>query len=580
MLGTAPVGSRYVAEHRGVAAGRLLSLIAVAAIGNAGCDGLILAPNAAGLPGGPGNPHNPNNPSNPNNPNNPNNPGNDGGTPMAECRPNLDPTPVRRLRHLEYENAVRDLFPTLVLPAPALAADPPAGGYDNDVQELGSSPLLVGQYHEVSRAVATAAVARLNEVVPCRPSDGEVCSRAFIDQLGKKAFRRPLTDDERADFHSFFELPPGNGSFAIGAQLAIQAILMSPQFLYRLELPAGGAEPGELDGYQRASRLSFFLWSSLPDNALIEAAERGALATREGVEAEVRRMLDHPKSGAAFRDFMYQWSHRDRIDRIQKLPEDGFDDFRADLHAEEERFIDQVLYGPQGTLRDLFTSRTTFVNARLAQLYGVEAPAQPWSEVMLPPERGGGFLTRASFLAGYGHPHNPSPVLRGVFLLERVLCRDLGHPPPGAGMTPLPTENQGRRPTNREAYDLITGGDGCIGCHRVINPIGFAFEHFDTLGRFRTTDQEQPVDATGRLPDGTEFNGAVQLAHLLAESEGVARCVTRHRIRFAYGAGPESRDTCVEREVLTSFADSGYSLRELTVAIATHPRFFQGTPAR
>ena len=503
------------------------------------------------------------------------------GETEAEDEQEVDPgakLPARRLSHFEYQNTLRDLFPHIEVPELSLPADPSSEGFDNDGEALLPSTLLIEHYDEVARGVASLASEDLPTLLGCDPNEGAVCAQHFVDDFGARAFRRPLSEQERADLMVFYAEAPGDTDMRAGTELTVALILQSPQFLYRIELPPEGEEPPEpgafapLGAYEVASRLSYFLWSSMPDAALLEAAASGALSSAEELEAQARRMLDDPRAKDAFLHFHEQWFELGRVDTVSKLPEANFDDAMREAAKEEaRRFVEHVIFDERGTLDDLLTSNRTFVNDRLAEVYGVAAPEPgTWAEVELDASQRAGFMTQVAFLAGHGHPLNPSPVLRGVYSLEDVLCWPLGSPPAVAEAMMIPEAPPDQ--TNREAYEALTAADECQFCHEVINPVGFAFEHYDTLGRWRDQDNGQAVDASGSFQDDS-FVGAPEMMSKLAARSDVHRCVAKKWLRFAYGGGRVLDTDTILADTEAAFAAVDYSITELMVAIVTNPRF-------
>ncbi len=481
---------------------------------------------------------------------------------------------LRRLSHTEYNHTVRDLFTGIDVQRQQFVADPIPYGFDNDQDALAVTSSHIGDYFSAAVDIAQLIRDNLDQMdgfLSCTPADADsACCHDFVDRFGAKAFRRPLTSEESGAFYEFCDTAPGQGDLGAAVQLTVQAMLQSPQFLYRLE-------GDELTPYDVASRLSYFFWQSLPDDELFAAAAADELGTAEQVEQQARRMLDDPRAERGFLHFFEQWMEVDRVDQVSKLPQDNFDrPLRNAMMEESHRFITDVIFARDGSLSDLFNSTTTFVNARLADLYGVAAPdGQEWAEVDLGGQRAGGFLTQTAFLTGHGHPNNPSPVLRGVFVLDRVMCRALGAPPPEAQAAGIPGEDGSGAVTNREEYEAATANSPCNSCHQIINPVGFAFENFDTLGRFRDTDNGAPVDATGALPDGRGFDGATTLTSMFGEDPEVADCMTEHWIRYAFGGGDKTRSRSLRSDLSDRFASADLRLRELLVAIATHPEFFE-----
>lgn len=308
----------------------------------------------------------------------------------------------------------------------------------------------------------------------------------------------------------------------------------------------------------------------MPDAPLFAAAAGDALATPAQIEAEARRMLDDPKAERAFLHFFTQWADMGRIDLVTKLADDGYDEAtRASMRQEFERFVGDVLFTGEASFADLLQSNRTFVDDRLAGLYGVTPPGpDAWAEVELDPAQRAGLFTQTAFLASHGHPLNPSPVKRGNYMLQNLLCTSVGSPPPIAEAMNSPKPQPGM--TNRQVYEQLTGADQCKGCHMVINPVGFAFEHYDTMGRFRLEDQGLPVDASGSFQT-MSYADAIEFMAELSASELAQSCFSRKWL--VYGLGGAHVLPEMATDAADAFAAAEFNLRELQVAIATHPRF-------
>ena len=490
----------------------------------------------------------------------------DPGNTDGPCGP-IPEVAVRRLSHTEYRNTVRDLFPNLTLPALQFAPDPTPHGFDNDSNSLTAAPLLVNQYNVAAGEIAKEVSRDPSKVVDCEPSEGSACGRELILDLGQRAFRRPLGATEIATFQSIFDRYLASDGFATAVQLTTQAMLQAPPFLYRIE---AGTPEGTASSYDVASRLSYFLWSSMPDQTLFDAAARGELTDDAAIAAQVERMLADPRALDGFMNFTRQWLELGRIDRVTKHQNQGWsEDVRRALAEEAQRFLDEIVFKRGGTISDFLLSNQAFIGPDTAEFFGLPAPAD-WTEVTLPAERRG-FLMQAQFLASNGHPDNGSPVLRGLWVLRNLMCVELGSPPAGVDMT-IPGPIPGMPSTNRTNYDRVTGAELCQSCHQVINPIGFTFENFDTFGRFRTTDNGQPVDASGNFGD-TPFAGPHDLLDYLAASDEVYTCVTKKYLTFAAGGTSGASDQCLAEDVGAELRQTGGSLTQLMKSIATHPRY-------
>ncbi|MBA2542516.1 MAG: DUF1592 domain-containing protein [Deltaproteobacteria bacterium] len=492
----------------------------------------------------------------------------DPGNKESPCGP-IPEARIRRLSHTEYRNTVRDLFPTLALPELQLAPDSAPLGFDNDIESMQASPLLVQQYNAAAIAISDLVAADPTTVVAC--TEGSACGRELILTLGGRAFRRPVTETEATTLQAIFDRYLASGGFAMAVEITTQAILQSPQFLYRLE---AGTETEASSQYDVATRLSYLLWATMPDQALIDAASRNELATEADLAVHVDRMLADPRALEGFMEFTRQWLEMSRLDRVTKQDSDGWsEDVRAALAEEARLFLAEIVFRRGGTVADFLLSNQAFIGPKTAAFYGLPAPTE-WSEVTLPDRRG--FLMQAQFLAANGHPQNPSPVLRGLFVLRNLLCVELGSPPAGVDMT-IPGPLPGVPQTNRQIYEQVTGAEVCQKCHSIINPLGFTFEQFDTFGRFRTVDNTLPVDASGGF-GSTAFGGPHDLLEYLAASTEVRKCITGKYLTFANGSHDGANDRCVARDVQQDLVDSGGSLTQLMKSIAMHPRYLGLAP--
>ncbi|MBX3247374.1 MAG: DUF1592 domain-containing protein [Myxococcales bacterium] len=485
---------------------------------------------------------------------------------------------MRRLTAVEWSNTLRDLLGRLPPELPSLPPDGTSpGSFENEALALGPSDVHVSRWEQAAFAagelVATDPTTRA-ALVPCGEAEAG-CARRFVESFGRRALRRPLTSEEVGRYTTFFEAQRAEIDFDAAIQLTVSAFLQSPQFLYRLELGADAGRGGHvpLTPHEVASRLSYLLWESMPDDALLAAADARELQTPAQLAAQTRRMLADPRARAATRDYFRQWLHLDRVASEAKLPEvvpEWSPAVAAAAREESLRFAEHVFY--EGSLSDLFTSRTGFVPPELASIYGV-APSS--EAIELPPERAG-ILTRVGFLAGEAREANGSPPLRGVFVLSRLLCANIGAPPADADTSPPRVDETMGPQTNRMLFEERTSPAACQSCHERIDGIGFGFENYDTAGRFRTTDNGLPVDAVGYAigigNDGI-YDGAVELQQLFAESPVVHDCAVQKYFVYAHGRPTEREDACHLQGLQRAFRDSGGDLDELLVHMVTRPEF-------
>ncbi len=514
----------------------------------------------------------------------------DGGTgePGGACEGLHDPgpAPLRRLTHTQYNNTVDDLFPGADIPPQTILVDPKSGGFENDGELQNPSALLIEQYQKAAVAVTDAALDGIGVWLPCAPDGGAnptQCGHDFLVDFGARAFRRPLTDDERAAFLGFFDERLAADNFNVALQLAMQAFLQAPPFLYFLEFNGapvdGQSDIVLLDDYEIAARLSYFLWDTTPDAALLAAAAAGELTTEAGLEQQARRLLGEAPARRAVVNFHRQWLDFEKTE-LSSLDEATYPawDPETTNHAlleELRRFIEHTIFDGEGTLAALLTSSESFADATVAEIYGVPAPAEPWGPVSLDPSQRAGVLTTPGWLSGHAHAVNPSPVQRGVFVMERLLCQVA--PPPPADVDTNPPDGGAEDPkTNRERYDQHTQDATCASCHKIIDGIGFGFEHYDSAGRYRELDNGFPVDASGELI-GTDVDGpfvdGIELAQRLGQSEVVRSCVVSQYFRYALGRAPEISDGCTQAALQAEFETTGGDIHELLVSVVLSDAF-------
>lgn len=514
-------------------------------------------------------------------------PGSTGGVSAFVCEErHADRTPLRLLSREEYNRTVADLFGDDSAP---LEMDPASAdvGYDNDALGLSISPEMLQHYQEVAEQVAQRAVAGgLETLLPCDPAvDGEAeCAAQAVRQLGSRVYRRPLEAEQAAALDEVYAMGAAGGGFAAGMQSAIEAMLLSPWFLYHVELGETPDDSGRvpLGDWEVASRLSYFLWNSLPDEELRAAAERGELSTAEQVEAQARRMMDDPRASRGIRHFHRQWLELDELEGATKDPElfPAFDaQLREDLQEETLAFVEEVVR-TGGDVMSLFIAPYTMMNARVADFYGVSGPSgEDFERVELGPTRAG-LLTHASLMAANAKSARTSPIHRGLLVRTRFLCQPL--PPPPPDIPSLPEANPSLN--ERERLAQHREDPSCSGCHQLMDPIGFAFEHYDADGSYREMDVDgSPIDASGEIrasrdADGI-VDGAFELSALLADSEGVRECVARQWFRYAMGRNEDERDGCTMGDIMNDFEAGEYRIRELIVAIAKSEAFRFRDPA-
>jgi hypothetical protein len=499
-------------------------------------------------------------------------------------------SPLRRLGKTELHNTLRDLFPTLPADFDS-TIDVPA---DNDVQLAFSLPGTVSDL-EVKRFMdlAEAALAALgpeapNQKVNCAGSDQTACARTFIASFGKRAYRRPLDPLEVDDLVALYTNLRTDPAIAYGFEDAlgttIQAILQSPGFLYRWERglarPLSDGELVKFDDYEVASRLSYFLWNSLPDQQLMAAADAGELKTPEQIAAQAARLLADPRADDTFADFIAQWLELGPLPQIVK-DANAYPAFQpallAPMRDESTALARDVLRGPSPTFTNLLTARYTFVEAPLAKYYSVMPDGD--GRVELGNTARLGLLTQAALMSVKGNSYRTSPVRRGKFILNRLLCQTVPPPPPNV-VPDLPPPDPTK--TLREQMAMHRDSVVCASCHDRLDNLGFAFEHFDGAGKYRETEGGLAIDASGSAQlDGKTiaFRDATELVQALAASPETQACFARQWLRYALDRFELDADQAAVDSLVASYAKTGLDTRKLIVEITRSLPFTHRAPA-
>jgi hypothetical protein len=479
-------------------------------------------------------------------------------------------TRAARLSSAEYENTARDLLgesATLGITA-TFVGDATSTTFDNNGGELS---VAADQWNDYQRAAEELARrATLSPEALTRVAGGTLPgdSGDLIAAVGRRVYRRPLGADEVAAYQPLYAagptLYPGGDAVLTGMRVVLEAMLQSPHFLYRVELSSAAVrEVVPLDRHELATRLSYALWQSMPDAALFAAADDGSLGTPEGYTAQVRRLLADPRAVGAVQRFHAQLLGFERyadITRSTTLFPEFNTALRASMQEEPRRLIEAVVFTEQKGLSTLLTTPTSYVDANLAAVYGLTGTfGTAFDKVTFTDGRRAGLLTQAGFLALNATSTESDPIHRGTSINFKLLCAPLSPPP--NNVPPLP-RNDGPPKTLRQRITEFTGTGTCgTGCHDVmINPAGFAFEHYDALGRWRETDQGLPIDAADRYPfDSTwrAYDGAIGFQQLMAQEDMTHRCYAQHWLQFLHGRGlAESDAAVVKRVAAASRADA------------------------
>jgi hypothetical protein len=407
------------------------------------------------------------------------------------------------------------------------------------------------------------------------------CVRSNLAQLAGLAYRRPATSAEISKLNKLVAYGEKNGlNFEQSMRLGVEAILVSPQFLYRLEHDPK-SDPGAvhpIGDYELASRLSYFLWSSMPDAQLLQLAAEKRLTQSDVLHAQERRMLLDPKAAALIDNFAGQWLELRNLDSIHpdpvQFPE--FDNqLRQAMYTETRTFFASVVQEDHSIL-DFIDAKYTFLNERLAKFYGIPGvEGNQFRRVELDGTQRSGVLTQASVLAITSYPTRTSPVLRGKWIMENVLNTPPPPPPPGVGS--LDEKGGPLSGTMRQQMERHRANPICAGCHVRMDPLGFALENYDAVGHWRTQDASQPIDSTGVLPNGKTFTGSAELKSILAANRNAfAECLTEKMMIYALGRGLEVYDRAATRKIVANLAAHDYRFSILIEGIIDSAPFQLG----
>jgi len=493
-----------------------------------------------------------------------------------------------RLTHLQYQNAVRDVL-GIDANAKDFVPDQVFFGFNNNAEKLVVEDTQTLRYRTAAETIAEEAARDLTniaKVVPCvSDARDEACRDRFLTDFLELLLRKPLEAAALDRYRKLFALgaemyDDGPDDFTRGVRITLEAALQSPSFLYRAEIrdtPLDGSVVA-LDSYEIASRLALTLWASVPDRALLDKAASDALLDEDEVDTEARRMLADPRAERVLDDFHAQWLELDKL-RFAKdantFPAYQEAAFSASARRELLDFTRHVASDEGGVVGDLFTSNVSYVDATLASVYGLTGSFdQNPARVELEPTERAGMLTQLGFLAGHADALDGSPIHRGAYIQKRLLCTVFGALPANVGMLPA---RSGDIVTTRDQVEAKTAAPACQYCHTKINPAGFAFEHFDTMGRYRTEDHGEAVNAKGKLAlDGqtVSFDGAIELGAVLAESGTAMRCYETQWFRYALGRAEANDDLCLLSAIDERAKNESYDIRELLVTF-TRSRGFR-----
>lgn len=515
----------------------------------------------------------------------------DGPGPLDPTQPSkADPDvagarPLRRLTEVEYNNSLRSLLRDDSIAWQDLGGDPEGDhGFSQPGIDVPTERML-----DIAETLSQGAMQRLDALYQCNPAgEGEsVCATRFIDTFGRRAYRRPVETEERDALLGLYTKARSDlgFDFAGGVRMLMEAMLMSPRFLYHWQL---GGEKAVIDGeavpltdFELASRLSYFLWSDMPDDALLDAAEGTELTSPSGLAAHIDRMLADPRAKNTVQSFHTQWLLLSGVLGLSKdttLFPEWNDDLKRAMVAETQAFVTDVFSQSTAPLTALFSAPYTFVNQALAQVYGIDGiQGSALQRVNLDKTRRGGLLTQLGVLAAQSNPGTTNPARAGKMVLSNLLCLPLDPPPPGA------TDGFQMKPelSMRDNFARLESEPSCKGCHTLINPLGFAFEQYDAIGHYRTKEGPHTVDASGSFMsrDGkVSFDNLVELGAGLAGTPELRECVARKWLQFALGRVSSKADRYSLDTAFKAFHESDYDVKKLLKALATSRTFRYRAP--
>jgi len=506
---------------------------------------------------------------------------------------------TRRLTSDQYANIIAEVFGPSIQLSGRFEPDPRVDG----LVEVGAGRVSVSvdgmaQYDSMARGIAAQVVSEINrkDTIPCAPANAKAadaaCATQFLSRTGSLLFRRPLTAAEQRHFVDAAGTAAKTlGDFYAGLALSTGAMLASPQFLFRAEkLEADPSNPGRfrLEAYSKASRLSFFLWNSIPDDALLASAKSGEIHTEQGLSGQVSRMLASPRLEAGVSAFFTDMFAFDAMDTLVK---DGtlYPSFDAivvkDAQQQTLRTVIDHLVHRRGDYRDIFTVRSTFMTQALASIYNVplvndvaNGASDTWQRFEFPAtDPRAGILTHISFTALHSHPGRSSATLRGKAVREIFFCQKVPAPPGAVDFTLIQDIGNPKYRTARDRLNAHATDPVCAGCHKITDPMGLSLENFDGDGSYRTAENGAPIDTRGEL-GGKKFDDSAGLGLAVRNDNATPSCLVDRVLAYSLGRTPVAGESAWRANLKESFAKDGYVVPELMSKIATSPEFFSAAP--
>ncbi|MBK7864834.1 MAG: DUF1592 domain-containing protein [Archangiaceae bacterium] len=483
---------------------------------------------------------------------------------------------IRRLSRVEMDATIKDLVGDTANGAQQLITPDPTNPSDNDFQQQLASAALIEALERIATEVADRLIAdpaRFAALVGCTatgPGDAD-CLKSFVTTFGRRALRRPLTDEEIANFVALKSFAIEANDFKVGVRLVTMAMLQEPELVYRVEVgTAVAGRPGvqQLDGYQLAARLSYFLWGTTPPDWLLDAARDGQLSTPNGIRTAAQRLLDDRQAQARVARFHALWLSYHRLPHAPDLV--------SAMQAESAALVDKVVFQEQGDYFDLFRSEASYVNQTLATHYGISGfqggAGFQWTPYGTSPRKG--ILSHGSVLSAGAKFSDTSPTQRGIFIRNRLFCQEVPPPPPGVNVDEKPTSAASSCKVDR--YSAHAANGGCRTCHQNLDPVGFGIENFNKAGQWRDHDDGEPNCAIGGdgkltgLPGGEKpFKGVVGLTDLMLGSGQMEQCTVKQVFRFSFGRNEKPADLPFIAKLTDAFTGHGRSFQGLLLDVVT-----------
>jgi hypothetical protein len=495
--------------------------------------------------------------------------------------------PMRRLTRFEYNNTVRDLLGDTTSPANAFPSEESGNGFGNDADAQNVVPALIEQYVSGAEKVAAAATTadRIGMLAPCATqvkdaASETACAKTIAETFTPKAWRRPLGAGEADGLVALFGGVRARADFATSVAAMLEAILQSPEFLYKPELGvpvAGRSDIKRPSGEEMATRLSYLFWASTPDEALRAAAASGELDTPDGVRKQAQRLLEDPRSHEVVRFFfdnLLPISGLSALERDKAIYPTFSSKIGALMRQETQIFLENEIFGGSGTWPGAFTANYTYVNQELAAYYGLSGvTGDTFQKVMLDPStHRGGLLTQAGVLSGPIHTNHENPVVRGSFVVQKLMCQTIPKPT-GAVLAKVTPPDPNSAATARQRFSTHSSDPVCHACHQNMDPYGFALENFDVVGLWRDQENGVTIDASGDSPVLGKFNGPLEMEKVLASSEQVQQCFATQWMNFGYGRTLSPDEACAVESVRNKFKETGYNVQELLLALTQSDAF-------